>query len=96
MALIDITYCITVFYQAEMAMVEKSTQTTFLVEDAGNGTPVTENLVYDNDEEEPEVHLRTCLALAAMFLLNLVQVFGLQGPPAVVRESNCISLFMLG
>ena len=42
-----------------------------------------ENLVYDADEE-PELHARTYLALAAMFLLNLVQVFALQGPPAVV------------
>lgn len=42
------------------------------------------NLVYENAEEEPELHARTYLALAAMFLLNLVQVFALQGPPAVV------------
>lgn len=43
------------------------------------------NLVYENAEEEPELHARTYLALASMFLLNLVQVFALQGPPAVVR-----------
>lgn len=42
------------------------------------------NLVYENSEEEPELHARTYLALSAMFLLNLVQVFALQGPPAVV------------
>ena len=41
------------------------------------------NLVYDG-EEEPEIHMRTWIALASMFLLNLVQVFALQGPPAVV------------
>jgi hypothetical protein len=40
--------------------------------------------VYDNDDEEPELHMRTYVALLAMFLLNLVQVFALQGPPAVV------------
>lgn len=42
------------------------------------------NLVYDNNDEEPELHARTYFALAAMFLLNLVQVLALQGPPAVV------------
>lgn len=41
------------------------------------------NLVYDG-EEEPELHFRTWIALGSMFLLNLVQVFALQGPPAVV------------
>jgi hypothetical protein len=43
------------------------------------------NLEYNDDEEEPEIHARTYIALAAMFLLNLVQVVALQGPPAVVR-----------
>ena len=42
------------------------------------------NLVYNDDEEEPEIHARTWIALAAMFLLNFVQVVALQGPPAVV------------
>lgn len=46
------------------------------------------DLVYDHDDEEPELHARTYVALAAMFLLNLVQVLALQGPPAVVR---CVS-----
>ena len=42
------------------------------------------NLMYAEDDEEPEIHIRTYLAVAAMFLLNLVQVFALQGPPVVV------------
>ncbi|KAN0116759.1 putative siderophore iron transporter [Hyaloscypha variabilis] len=42
------------------------------------------NLVYNDDEEEPEIHARTWIALAAMFLLNFVQVVALQGPPAVL------------
>lgn len=45
------------------------------------------NLVYDNPDEEPELHVRTIIACIAMFLLNLVQVFALQGPPAVVSPS---------
>ena len=50
---------------------------------------VTEdNLAYDDVEEEPEIHMRTWIALASMFLLNLVQVFALQGPPAVVSGFN--------
>jgi hypothetical protein len=42
------------------------------------------DLVYDNDDEEPELHARTFMALAAMCLLNLVPVLALQGPPTVV------------
>ncbi|KAH7348901.1 putative siderophore iron transporter [Rhexocercosporidium sp. MPI-PUGE-AT-0058] len=42
------------------------------------------NMEYNNDDEEPEFHARTWLALAAMFLLNLVQVVALQGPPAML------------
>lgn len=44
------------------------------------------NLVYD-EEVEPELHARTYVALLAMFLLNMVQVVALQGPPAVVSCS---------
>ena len=43
-----------------------------------------ENLVYDDNDKEPELHARTYLALVAMFLLSFVQVVALQGPPAVV------------
>lgn len=46
------------------------------------------NLVYDDVDEEPELHARTWLALGAMFLLNLVQVVALQGPPAVVSDNG--------
>lgn len=45
------------------------------------------NLVYE-DDQQPELHARTYCALAAMFLLNLVQVFCLMGPPAGVRKST--------
>ncbi|KAJ9602586.1 hypothetical protein H2200_012779 [Cladophialophora chaetospira] len=44
---------------------------------------VTQPLEYE-DEEEPQLHARTYIALAAMFLLNFVQVFALTGPPAVL------------
>ncbi|RMY09614.1 hypothetical protein D0868_04153 [Hortaea werneckii] len=44
----------------------------------------THDLVYDNADEEPELHLRTYIAISAMFLLNLTQVFALQGPPVVL------------
>ena len=45
---------------------------------------VKPNLVYDIVDEEPDIHMRTWIALAAMLLLNLAQVFAVQGPPAVV------------
>lgn len=47
------------------------------------------NMVYDDDSEEPELHARTWMALAAMFLLNFVNIFALLGPPAVVCASGC-------
>jgi hypothetical protein len=65
---------------------EKSSAEARHQEEVSNSTV---DLVYDNDDEEPELHLRTYVALAAMFLLNLVQVFALQGPPAVVRARRC-------
>ena len=46
------------------------------------------NLVYDDVDEEPELHTRTYIALAAFFLLNYVQVYALQGPPLVVSSSG--------
>jgi hypothetical protein len=49
-------------------------------------SPPTENLVYNNVDEEPVIHLRTWIALASMFLMNFVQTFALQGPPSVVRN----------
>ena len=42
------------------------------------------DLVYDDAEHEPELHIRTWIALAAMCLFNYVVVFALLSPPAVV------------
>lgn len=49
------------------------------------------NLVYNDVDEEPAIHLRTWIALASMFLMNFVQTFALQGPPSVV-STNAASL----
>jgi hypothetical protein len=46
------------------------------------------NLVYDDDDEEPVIHIRTYIALLSMFLMNFVQTFALQGPPSVVSQSS--------
>ncbi|KIW78982.1 hypothetical protein Z517_08822 [Fonsecaea pedrosoi CBS 271.37] len=43
-----------------------------------------QNLHYDEVDVEPELHARTYIALFSMFLLNMVQVVALQGPPAVL------------
>ena len=40
---------------------------------------VATNLVYGDNDEEPELYLRSYFALAAMFLLNLVQTFAMYG-----------------
>lgn len=45
------------------------------------------NLHYDEVDLEPELHARTYIALFSMFMLNLVQVVALQGPPAVVSTA---------
>lgn len=51
-------------------------------ENAPNGSDIE---LSEDFEQEPEFHIRTWFAVAAMFLLNLVQVFALTGPPVVVR-----------
>ncbi|KAH8700873.1 major facilitator superfamily domain-containing protein [Talaromyces proteolyticus] len=65
------------------------TDTPASEEKAGQGSHVEQaldsNLVYDNYDEEPEFHARTWIAVLAMFFLNLVQVFALQGPPAALN-----------
>lgn len=46
------------------------------------------NLLFEEEEVEPELHARTWIALAAMHLLVFTQVLALQGPPAVVRSPS--------
>lgn len=41
---------------------------------------------YDEKDEEPVLHWRTYVALAAIFMLNLSMLVALNGPPAVVRS----------
>lgn len=59
-----------------------------------NGIP-RDNLVYDNVDEEPELHLRTYLALTSVILLNYVQVIALQSPPAVVSIRSKVLLYSI-
>lgn len=61
--------------------------------DKANGDIMEGNLVYDDEEMEPEIHARTWIAVLAMSLLNMVQLIALQGPPAVV--SGCPILLEL-
>lgn len=42
------------------------------------------NLIYENEDEEPVLHARTYIALAAMFLLDFIQALALTGPPTVL------------
>lgn len=53
------------------------------LEHAENDPDGLQNSTFDGDVE-PELHVRTYIALAAMVLLNYIQVLALQGPPAVV------------
>lgn len=57
------------------------------IEYAGTRTDNHErNIVYEEDEELG-IQSQTYFALAAMFLLNLLQVFGLMDPSAAVKWS---------
>ncbi|KAJ9603759.1 hypothetical protein H2200_011945 [Cladophialophora chaetospira] len=42
------------------------------------------NATFDEEEVEPEFHMRTWITLGAFFLLNYTQVVALQGPAAVL------------
>lgn len=43
-----------------------------------------ENLHYENDEEEPELHARTYVAVFSVIVFTIAGLLALQGPPAVV------------
>lgn len=47
-----------------------------------------EDLVYDDAEHEPELHFRTWIALASMFLYNYVIIITLLSPAAVVSRHH--------
>lgn len=70
----------------ELEHVEKDVPVTA----SATATPPSEvNLAYSEEDVEPEIHLRTYLALFALFLLNVVQVVGLTGPPSMVSLIVC-------
>jgi MFS family permease len=48
----------------------------------------TENLEYTDDEHEPEIHLRTWIALLALCTQSFCQLWSLLGPPSVVSKHN--------
>lgn len=52
---------------------------------------VAGNLTYDDDEHEPEIHLRTWIALLALCLQSFCQLWSLLGPPAVVSKDPVLS-----
>ena len=43
------------------------------------------DLIYLDADEEPQLHWRTYLALAAMCILQFVSLLALLGPPTAVR-----------
>lgn len=49
------------------------------------GTTSDGNLHYENDEEEPDIHLRTYVAVGSVIVFTFAGLLSLQGPPAVVR-----------
>ena len=45
-----------------------------------------QEFVYDDTEHEPELHMRTYIAIASMLIFNLACTFALLSPPAVVSN----------
>jgi hypothetical protein len=43
-----------------------------------------QNLMYADDDQEPEIHLRTWIAVLAMCVLGYVQLVALTGPSTIV------------
>jgi hypothetical protein len=73
---------------ADTTLSIKSTADVYHLEDRGSvsHTDGLGNMVYANEEEEPELHLRTWIALASIYLLLAGQGLAFQGPPAVVSD----------
>lgn len=46
------------------------------------------NLHYDNEEEEPELHFRTYIAVGSVIVFTFAGLWSLQGPPSVVSVYN--------
>ena len=53
-----------------------------------NATSDDLNFHYDKVDQEPELHMRTWIAIAAICVMNLVQTIAVQGPPAVVCDRD--------
>ncbi|KIX07466.1 uncharacterized protein Z518_02119 [Rhinocladiella mackenziei CBS 650.93] len=60
--------------------IKKTQQNEFQVEEVEKSV----DLVYEDVDEEPELHMRTWIVLGSMFWLDLVQLIALQGPPAML------------
>jgi hypothetical protein len=42
------------------------------------------NIIYDYDDQEPAIHLKTWLAVAALCIQHFAQQFAIIGPPVIV------------
>ncbi|KAK5175466.1 uncharacterized protein LTR77_000605 [Saxophila tyrrhenica] len=71
--------------QQVVGVSDRSEKEAHVAEHFEHGVDTKGNLSYEHEEEEPELHMRTYVALLSMWLLNLVQVLALQGPPAVLN-----------
>lgn len=44
------------------------------------------NLRYDDEDEEPELHMKTWIALAALIFMQMTMIMAVQGPPPAVSD----------
>lgn len=72
--------------EKHMLHADSNVATAEHLEGRGSHSESLGNIVYTNEEEEPELHLPTWIALGSIYLLLAGQGLAFQGPPAVVSD----------
>lgn len=62
------------------------------LENTDTVSAIPSNLLYANEDEEPEIHITTWIAYASMVVLIFVQSMSLQAPPSVVSTSTYVPI----
>ncbi|OQV09750.1 hypothetical protein CLAIMM_13839 [Cladophialophora immunda] len=68
----------------------ESTSTTIHIDNVDSESVTLGNFVYNDGEEEPELHIRTWIAYGSMLLLIYCQNMSLSGPPSVLIAAQTL------